>query len=123
MPGFRRFWVAATVSDFGTAVTTLALQVLVVVTLDGSATEVGLVSAARWLPYLVLGVLVGVLADRPALAGALIPWLGAPVALLVDAVSYLVSGLLTAAIRVQEPAPDRTGPIPSIPRRCPTARA
>lgn len=198
--GFRRFWVAATVSDFGTAVTTLALQVLVLVTLDGSATEVGLVSAARWLPYLVLGVLVGVLADRvrrrpvlvttdlgravvltlipalalldvltipvliasvavlgllalagdaahqsflprlvpragltaanarlqqsesaaqttgPVLAGTLISWLGAPVALLVDAVSYLVSGLLTATIRVQEPARDRTGPVPSIRR-------
>jgi len=39
--------VASTVSEFGTYITTLALQVLIVVTLDGSATDVGLVSSAR----------------------------------------------------------------------------
>ena len=30
-PGFRRFWTASTVSDFGTPITTLAIQILVVV--------------------------------------------------------------------------------------------
>ena len=62
--GFRRFWVASTVSAFGTYVTTVALQVLVVDDLGGSATDVGLVNAARWAPYLLVGLLVGVLADR-----------------------------------------------------------
>jgi hypothetical protein len=52
-PGFLRFWPAATVSGFGTYVTTLAIQVLVVVTLHQGAAGVGLVSAARWLPYLL----------------------------------------------------------------------
>lgn len=34
------------------------------VDLDGSAADVGWVNAARWAPYLVVGLLVGVLADR-----------------------------------------------------------
>ncbi|HJQ00639.1 MAG TPA: MFS transporter [Jatrophihabitans sp.] len=63
-PGFRPFWAAATVSSFGNYVTTLAVQVLVVLTLRGGAAEVGLVSAARWLPYLLFGVFAGVFVDR-----------------------------------------------------------
>jgi MFS family permease len=63
-PGFGPFWAAATVSSFGTYITTLAIQVLVVLTLGGGAAEVGLVSAARWLPYLLFGVFVGVFVDR-----------------------------------------------------------
>lgn len=192
-PAFVRFWAASTVSDFGTFITTLALQVLVVTTLAGSATEVGLVNAARWLPYLVLGLVAGVLADRlrrrpllvgtdlargvllvaipllalagvltvpllvafmivfgalsllndaahqsflprlvprgllgpanarlqqstavaqtsgPLLAGGLVSWLGAPLAVLVDAASYLVSGLLTLGVRVDDPRPQPDG--------------
>lgn len=53
-PGFARFWTAETVSDFGSYITTIALQVLVVLTLNGSATDVGLLNASRWLPYLLL---------------------------------------------------------------------
>ena len=49
-PGFLRFWTAATVSGFGSYVTTLAIQVLVVITLHDGAAGVGLVSSARWLP-------------------------------------------------------------------------
>jgi len=189
--GFRRFWVASTVSAFGTYVTTVALQVLVVDDLGGSATDVGLVNAARWVPYLLVGLLIGVLADRlrrrpvlvatdlgravvlggipllaaldrltlpallalvatlgllslandaahqsflprlvprtglsranarlqqsdaaaqtsgPALGGALVAVLGAPAAVLIDAASYLASGVLTATIRTVEPAPQR----------------
>jgi MFS family permease len=63
-PGFGPFWAAFTVSSFGTYVTTLAVQVLVVLTLRGGAAEVGLVSAARWLPYLLFGVFAGVFVDR-----------------------------------------------------------
>jgi len=43
----------------------------------------------------------------PALGGVLVAVLGAPVAVLVDAVSYLVAGLLTASIRAVEPVPAR----------------
>jgi MFS family permease len=193
--GFRLFWMASTVSDFGSQVTTLAIQVLIVTTLAGSAADVGLVNAARWLPYLAVGVVVGALADRvrrkpllvgtdlgravllcavpllawadalsvpvlallmvafglfslvndaahqsflprlvpresltranarlqqssaasdtsgPAVAGGLVAWLGAPAAVLVDAGSYLVSGLLTARIPVAEPPVPERGPL------------
>jgi MFS family permease len=192
-PGFRRFWAASTISSFGTYITTLAIGVLVVVDLNGSATDVGWVNAARWAPYLAVGLLVGVLADRvrrkpllvstdlgravllgavplltatqtlsvvvlvffmaafgllsvcndaahqsllprllpraalpranaalqqsdavaqtagPALAGGLVAWLGAPLAVLADAVSFLVSGVLIALTPIDDPAPERSG--------------
>ncbi len=163
-----------------------------VIDLDGSAADVGYVNAARWAPYLLVGLLVGVLADRvrrkpllvstdlaraavlgavplfavtqtlsvvvlvgvmaafgllsvcndaahqsflprllpraalpranarlqqsnaiaqtsgPVLAGGLVAWLGAPVAVLVDAVSYLVSGVLIAVTPIDDPAPERS---------------
>lgn len=185
--GFRPFWAAASVSSFGSYVTTLAIQVLVVLTLHGGAAEVGLVNAARWLPYLLVGVFVGVFVDRtrrrpllvstdfarcvllaaipalalahhlsvavlaafmvvfglaslvhdaasqsllprlvparlltranarldqsdavaqtsgPALAGGLVSLLTAPWAVLVDAASYLASGLLLVRVPVIEP--------------------
>jgi MFS family permease len=61
---FRRFWWGEAVSGFGTAITALALQTLVLVTLDGGAAQVGWLNSARWLPYLVLGLVVGALVDR-----------------------------------------------------------
>ncbi len=63
-PRFVRFWLASTVSDFGTYVTTVALSVLILVTLDGTAFDQGLVNAARWAPYLLLGLVAGILVDR-----------------------------------------------------------
>jgi MFS family permease len=61
---FLLYWRANAVSSFGTYITLLALQTLVVLTLDGSATEVGWLNSARWLPYLVVGVVVGAVVDR-----------------------------------------------------------
>jgi MFS family permease len=109
-PGFLRFWTAETVSGFGDYVTVLALQVLVVAVLGGTAVEVGLLGASRWLPYLLFGLVVGVLVDRrrrrPALVAtdlgcaavlALIPllwWLGALTLPIVLAIAF-VFGILT----------------------------
>lgn len=189
-PGFRRFWWADAVSGFGTAITLLALQTLVVVNLHGDALQVGWLNSARWLPYLVLGLIVGALVDRarrrpvmvwadsaravllaaipiawmlgtlsfavllvivvvfgalslvndaasqsfiprlvprarlqraharldgadavaqtagPAVAGALIRLLGAPLAVLVDAATYLFAAITLTTLRtVPEPAP------------------
>jgi MFS family permease len=187
-PGYLRLWTAATVSGFGSYVTNLAIGVLIVLNLHGGSTEVGLVNAARWFPYMLFGLVAGVLVDRarrrpflvvtdlgrgilllvvpvlamthqlnvawlmalmatfglmslvndaafqafvprlvppklltpaharldqsdavaqtsgPVLAGGLISLLGAPAAVLVDAVSYLVSGLLLLSVTVTEPA-------------------
>ncbi len=63
-PRFVRFWLASTVSDFGTYLTTVALSVLILVTLDGSAFDQGLVNAARWAPYLLFGLFAGIWVDR-----------------------------------------------------------
>lgn len=63
-PGFVRFWLASTVSDFGTYITTLAVSVLILVTMDGTALDQGLVNAARWAPYLLFGLAAGIWVDR-----------------------------------------------------------
>ncbi len=60
---FLHYWRATAVSGLGTYVTVFALQALVVLTLDGSATEVGWLNGARWLPYLVFGLVVGAIVD------------------------------------------------------------
>jgi hypothetical protein len=52
------------VSSFGSYVTTLAIQVLVVITLHDGAAAVDAVNASRWLPYLLFGLVAGVLVDR-----------------------------------------------------------
>lgn len=190
--GFVRLWTASTVSAFGTAVTAVALQVLVVTNLHGSAADVGLVNAARLVPYALTGLFVGALVDRyprrpvlvvsdlgrgvvlcvipvlalvgmlrlpevvvfmvafgalslvndaafqsflprlapralltranarldqsatvaqtsgPVLGGGLVAMLGAPIAVVVDAASYVASGLAIWAIRTPEPAPPDT---------------
>ncbi|MCC2333869.1 MFS transporter [Cellulomonas wangsupingiae] len=189
--GFGRLWSASTVSAFGSFVTTFAVPFIVVDALDGDAVDVGLVNAARWVPYLVFGLLAGVMVDRmrrrpvlvatdllsavalgaipalsmtghlgvgwlvvlmavfglctlvgdaafqsfvprvvpttllgsaharldqsdavaqvsgPALAGGLVRLLGAPLTVLVDAVSYLASAILLATVKVDEPAVER----------------
>lgn len=61
---FGRLWLGETVSTFGTYVTLVGLQFLVLRTLHGGAQDVGWLNAARWLPYLVLGLFAGVIVDR-----------------------------------------------------------
>jgi MFS family permease len=189
---FARYWRATAVSGLGTYVTVFALQALVVLTLDGTASDVGWLNASRWLPYLVFGLVVGALVDGrrrlplmvgtdlaqavllltvpllwwlealslgallvivflygsaavvnmaatmsflpriverdrlqpaharidgadavssmagPALGGVLVSTVGAPLAVLVDSLSYLYSALTLRRIEVDEP-PARTG--------------
>ncbi|WP_228941453.1 MFS transporter [Nocardioides sp. Leaf374] len=186
-PGFRWFWTGETVSAAGSYVTVLALQTLVVLDLGGDAQDVGWLNSSRWLPYLVIGLLVGAWVDRwprrpvmiatdlaraallvaiplawwagvltlpvllgvvvafgaaslfndaasqsfvtrlvprprlqqaharldtgdaaaqttgPALAGGLVSLVGAPLAVLVDAVSFLLSAAVVWRLRVEEP--------------------
>lgn len=189
---FGRFWAAATISSFGTAVTAVAMPVLVVRDLEASAFAVGVVNAAQFLPYAVLGLVAGAYADRwrrqrvlvwsslgravalgaipvlwacgtlgvwtlvalllafgafsvfgfaatqsllprlvprsrlvaanarldqgdaaaqtfgPALGGGLVGLLGAPLAIAIDAVSYVVDALLNARLGIDDSPPERT---------------
>lgn len=186
---FARYWAAAAISSFGTAVSAVAMPVLVVQLLGATPLEVGIVNAAQFVPYAVLGLIAGAYTDRwrrkpilvwasigralslgaipllwltgalqvwmlvvllllfggfsvfgfaatqsllprlvarsqlvransrldqtdaaaqtlgPALGGGLVGLLGAPLALAVDAASYVVDAVLNASIRVDE----RTG--------------
>ena len=189
---FARYWTAAAISSFGSAVTVVAMPVLVVQVLGATPFEVGMVNAAQFVPYALLRLIAGVYTDRwrrkpilvwasvgralslgaipalwlagvlqiwilvtalvlfgafsvfgfaatqsllprlvpparlvpanarldqtdaaaqtlgPAIGGGLVGLLGAPVAITVDAVSYLIDAALNASIRVDEPRPDST---------------
>ena len=61
---FLRFWAAASISSFGTAITAVAMPVLVVQVLDATPIEVGIVNAAQFVPYALLGLVAGVYVDR-----------------------------------------------------------
>jgi MFS family permease len=198
IPAFALYWTAVTIGGFGTWVTIVAVQVLVVTTLDATPTEVGLINAVQFLPYMLFGIFAGALVDRwrrkpvlvstalgrsvllltipllaatgmlslpvlavvllafgtlaifadaaaqsflprlvprtsllaanartdqsltvaqttgPVIGGGLVSLLGAPLAVLVDAVAYAVSSVLIARIKVPEPKADRTIPRPNL---------
>jgi predicted MFS family arabinose efflux permease len=63
-PAFRYLLASSTVSFFGTAITTVALPLVALTTLGASTFEVGLISAAGVVSWLVLGLFVGVWTDR-----------------------------------------------------------
>jgi predicted MFS family arabinose efflux permease len=60
---FRTFWSAQTVSEFGDRISELALPLIAVTLLDATPTEVGLLTAAVWLPNLV-SLLIGSWVDQ-----------------------------------------------------------
>lgn len=61
---FRLFWIAQGASSAGGQISELAIPLLAVVILNSSATEVGLLGAARWLPFLLCALPFGVMVDR-----------------------------------------------------------
>lgn len=189
-PSFGRYWTAAAISSLGSAVTAVAMPVLVVQLLGATPFEVGVVNAAQFVPYALVGLIAGVYTDRwrrkpvlvwasvgnalflgaipvlwaagvlriwmlavtlllfgassvfgfaadqsllprlvasaslvqanarldqadaaaqslgPAIGGGLVGLLGAPGAITVDAVSYLIGAALNASIRLDEPRPE-----------------
>ncbi len=60
---FQKFWLGQTVSNFGSSFSQFALPLLVY-KLTGSALNLGLASAATFLPYLLFGLLIGAWVDR-----------------------------------------------------------
>jgi MFS family permease len=71
---FARYWAGHTVSQVGSQVTELALPLVALFELGASSAQVGLLRAVEFLPYLLLTLPVGVLADRrrrrPLMVGA-----------------------------------------------------
>jgi MFS family permease len=61
---FFRYWTADAISSLGSAVTAVAMPVLVVQRLGATPLEVGVVNAAQSVPYALLGLIAGVYIDR-----------------------------------------------------------
>lgn len=78
---FRLLWVGETTSQFGSAVTWVALPLIAVQSLHAGPFEVALLTAATWLPWLFIGFVAGAWVDR-------LP--KRPLMLLCDVVSMLL---------------------------------
>lgn len=63
-PPFARLWLSDTVKWLGIFTSGLALQLLLIQTLDADQVDLGLVRSAQQLPMLLFGLVVGVLIER-----------------------------------------------------------
>jgi MFS family permease len=61
---FRLLWIGQTTSRLGSSVTSVALPLVAVATLKASTLQVALLSAAAWLPWLLIGLPAGAWVDR-----------------------------------------------------------
>ncbi|MFJ4160007.1 MFS transporter [Microbacterium testaceum] len=92
---FRRFWLAQSTSAVGSQVGDLAVPLLAVVVLHATAAEAGLVGVARWLPFLLLALPLGVVVDRRRRRPVLVTADLARAALIVILAVVAVTGSLT----------------------------
>ena len=60
---FWKYWTGQTLSNLGSSITVFALPLLVY-TLTGSALDLGIATAATFLPYLLFGLILGAWTDR-----------------------------------------------------------
>ncbi|GAA4590867.1 MFS family permease [Actinoplanes octamycinicus] len=86
-PEFRKLWGGLTVSKLGSSVAAVVTPLLAVQVLDADAFTVSLLTAAAWLPWLLIGLPAGAWVDRMAKR---------PVLLACD----VVSALLVASVPV-----------------------
>ena len=89
---FRSLWLGETTSSLGSSVTSLALPLVALTVLHAGVVAVGVLSAAAWLPWLVVGLPAGAWVDRllrrPVMmacdAGSLVLFVSVPVAVWFD---------------------------------------
>ncbi len=65
-PAFRQLWAGMAVSKLGTSIAAVATPLIAVQMLDASAFLVSLLTAAAWLPWLLIGLPAGAWLDRVA---------------------------------------------------------
>lgn len=82
---FRLFWIGETVNRFGSAVSSVALPLVAISMLDATTFEIGLLTAASWAPWLLIGLPTGAWIDRVRRRPVMLA-------------SSAVSGLLLAAV-------------------------
>ena len=93
-PGFLRLWSAETISHLGSSFSNLAMPIVAIQLLNASAMEIALINLADFLPFLVLGLLIGALVDRLPRRGVLIVGdLGRALLLLTLPISYALGVL------------------------------
>src|SRR5947209_18790395 len=63
-PNFLRLWTSETISQFGSQFTGLALPLTAIIILNADSTELGILTFAGTIPWLIFGLLVGVWFDR-----------------------------------------------------------
>src|SRR3989441_8327851 len=63
-PNFLRLWTSETISQFGSQFTGLALPLTAIIILNADSTELGILTFAGTIPWLIFGLLVGVWVDR-----------------------------------------------------------
>jgi MFS family permease len=69
LTAFWRWWVAGTTSQLGSAVGGVALPLTALIVLGASASEMGLITAAGYLAYLLISLPAGVIVQRVPLRG------------------------------------------------------
>ncbi|MCK9792414.1 MFS transporter [Isoptericola sp. 4D.3] len=70
--GFRRLWFGEGISVLGNATTSVLLPLVAVLELDAGPAMVGVLTAAAWLPWLVVGLPAGAWVDRLPARGVMI---------------------------------------------------
>ena len=63
-PNFRKLWLGQSISAVGSQITFVALPLTAVLLLNASAAQMGILTAAVTLPYLLVGLPAGVWVDR-----------------------------------------------------------
>jgi MFS family permease len=61
---FRNLWIAESISQVGSQVSLVALPLLAIFVLDAAPSQMGFLSAAGSIPFLLIGLFVGVWVDR-----------------------------------------------------------
>lgn len=98
-PDFARFWTADAMTTMGIFTTTIAVDILIVQVLHASESQVGLIRAVQFLPYLLVGLLAGALVDRWRRRPTLILTnVGAGLSLLVIPLLWALDGLTLPAV-------------------------
>jgi MFS family permease len=108
---FRLLWLGETTSSLGSSVTSIALPLVALTTLNSGVVAVSLLSAAAWVPWLIIGLPAGAWVDRMArrpvmiacdLASVLL-FVSVPVAVWFDALTMaqlLIVALLSGMANV-----------------------
>src|SRR5882757_7942397 len=94
---FVKFWIAATTSSFGTAVTDVAVPLLAVLTFHASALQVAGLLAIEQVSWLLIGLPAGVWVDRWSRRAVLVLCDLGRAALIISIPVAAVLGALTLA--------------------------